>query len=114
MIAEWIRFGLTALCVLMGCFIVITAIVGLFRFDFALNRLHASAMADTLGLSLLVLGVMLAVGLSPVLWKLLLVVVLQWCTSPLSGHMLGEFEYQTDRDVGRYLELPEGDGEVQS
>ena len=107
MTGEWIRFGLAALCVLGGCFALLTAIVGLFRFDFALNRLHASAIADTLGLALLVLGVMIAVGLRPVLWKLLLVVVLQWCTSPLSGHMLAQFEYQ----VNQNLELPAGEQE---
>ena len=60
MIGEWIRFGLAALCVLAGCFALLTAIVGLFRFDFSLNRLHAASIADTLGLSLLVLAVMLA------------------------------------------------------
>lgn len=81
MTGEWIRFGLAALCVLGGCFALLTAIVGLFRFDFALNRLHASAIADTMGLAL-VLGVMIAVGLRPVLWKPPLVVVPQWCTSP--------------------------------
>lgn len=111
MTGEWIRFGLTALCVLGGCFALLTAIVGLFRFDFALNRLHASAIADTLGLALLVLGVMIAVGLRPVLWKLLLVVVLQWCTSPLSGHMLAQFEYQVNQNLEQYLELPAGEQE---
>lgn len=35
MIGEWIRFGLAALCVLAGCFALLTAIVGLFRFDFS-------------------------------------------------------------------------------
>lgn len=111
MTGEWIRFGLAALCVLGGCFTLLTAIVGLFRFDFALNRLHASAIADTLGLALLVLGVMIAVGLRPVLWKLLLVVVLQWCTSPLSGHMLAQFEYQVNQNLEQHLELPAGEQE---
>ena len=32
MTGEWIRFGLAALCVLGGCFALLTAIVGLFRF----------------------------------------------------------------------------------
>ena len=111
MTGEWIRFGLAALCVLGGCFALLTAIVGLFRFDFALNRLHASAIADTMGLALLVLGVMIAVGLRPVLWKLLRVVVLQWCTSPLSGHMLAQFEYQVNQNLEQHLELPAGEQE---
>ena len=86
--------------------------VGLFRFDFSLNRLHAASIADTLGLSLLVLAVMLAVGLRPVLWKLLLVVILQWCTSPLSGHMLAQFEYRVNQNLEQHLELPDGEQEA--
>lgn len=116
MTGEWIRFGLTALCVLAGCFALLTAMVGLFRFDFTLNRLHAASIADTLGLSLLVLAVMLAVmlavGLRPVLWKLLLVVILQWCTSPLSGHMLAQFEYRVNQNLEQHLELPDGEQEA--
>ena len=107
MTGEWIRFGLAALCVLAGCFALLTAIVGLFRFDFSLNRLHAASIADTLGLSLLVL----AVGLRPVLWKLLLMVILQWCTSPLSGHMLAQFEYRVNQNLEQHLELPAGEQE---
>ena len=48
MIGEWIRFGLAALCVLAGCFALLTAIVGLFRFDFSLNRLHAASIGAPL------------------------------------------------------------------
>ena len=84
MIGEWIRFGVTALCVVGGLFALLTALLGLFRFDYALNRLHAAAIADTLALGLVLLGVMVAVGFRAVLWKLVLVLVIQWCTSPLS------------------------------
>ena len=57
MIGEWIRFGVTALCVVGGLFALFTALLGLFRFDYALNRLHAAAIADTLALGLVLLGV---------------------------------------------------------
>ena len=59
-----------------------------------------------------VLAVMLAVGLRPVLWKLLLVVILQWCTSPLSGHMLAQFEYRVNQNLEQHLELPDGEQEA--
>ena len=62
MIGEWIRFGLAALCVLAGCFALLTAMVGLFRFDFSLNRLHAAAIADTLALGLVLLFIAFAVN----------------------------------------------------
>ena len=59
-------------------------------------------------IGVLVLAVMLAVGLRPVLWKLLLMVILQWCTSPLSGHMLAQFEYRVNQNLEQHLELPAG------
>ena len=93
MIGEWIRFGVTALCVVGGLFALLTALLGLFRFDYALNRLHAAAIADTLAL--------------------VLVLVIQWYTSPLSSHMLAQFEYRAGQeDLARYLELPEETEEV--
>ena len=76
MIGQWIRFGLVALFMLAGLFTLITSLVGLFRFDFALNRIHAAAMADTMSLLFFLVGVMIAVGWDAVVWKLLLVLVL--------------------------------------
>ena len=100
MIGEWIRFGVTALCVVGGLFALLTA-------------LHAAAIADTLALGLVLLGVMVAVGFRAVLWKLVLVLVIQWYTSPLSSHMLAQFEYRAGQeDLARYLELPEETEEV--
>ncbi len=78
------------------------------------NRLHAAAIADTLALGLVLLGVMVAVGFRAVLWKLVLVLVIQWYTAPLSSHMLAQFEYRAgqEEDLARYLELPEETEEV--
>ena len=45
-------------------------------------------------------------------WKLLLVVILQWCTSPLSGHMLAQFEYRVNQNLEQHLELPDGEQEA--
>ena len=48
MIGEWIRFGLCAAFMLAGLFIMVVSIIGLFRFDFALQRIHAAAHDNTL------------------------------------------------------------------
>lgn len=109
MTLAWIRFGLVALFMLAGLFVLIVAIVGLFRFDFALNRIHAAAMADTLAMLLFFFGVIIAVGFSAVTLKLILVVFMQWCTSPLSSHMLSQFEYRTDPYLSKHVELPDAD-----
>ena len=98
---EWIRFGVTALCVVGGLFALLTALLGLFRFDYALNRLHAAAIADTLALGLVLLGVMVAVGFRAVLWKLVLVLVIQWYTSPCPAICWRNLSTGPGRDLAR-------------
>ncbi|MBO5121583.1 MAG: monovalent cation/H(+) antiporter subunit G [Oscillospiraceae bacterium] len=105
MFLEWLRFILVALCMLGGMFTMIVAILGLYRFDFALNRIHSAAMGDTLSLFLFVLGLVIAVGWNVVALKLVLVLVLQWLTSPLSSHMLAQFEYHADEHLEEHIDL---------
>lgn len=105
MIGEWIRFSLVALCMLCGLFTLLTALIGLFRFDYALNRIHAAALVDTLGLLFFLLGTIIAIGFHPLAWKLVLVLVLQWLTSPLSSHMLSQFEYRADGALRDHVDL---------
>lgn len=107
MFLEWLRFILVALCMLGGMFTMIVAILGLYRFDFALNRIHSAAMGDTLSLFLFVLGLVIAVGWNVVALKLVLVLVLQWLTSPLSSHMLAQFEYHADEHLAEHIDLSE-------
>ena len=103
MIGEWIRFGLCAVFMLAGLFIVVVSLIGLYRFDFALNRIHAAAMADTLSLLLF------TVGIHAVVWKLVLVVVVQWLTSPLSSHMLSMFEYRADFNLADHVDMSDAE-----
>lgn len=107
MFLEWLRFILVALCMLGGMFTMIVAILGLYRFDFALNRIHSAAMGDTLSLFLFVLGLVIAVGWNVVALKLVLVLVLQWLTSPLASHMLAQFEYHADEHLEEHIDLSE-------
>ncbi len=112
MTGEYIRFALSAACMLGGVVTLLVALIGLLRFDFALNRIHAAAMADTLALLLFILGVILACGWSAVVWKLALVILLQWATAPLVSHMLAKLEYRADRTLGEHMELPTENEEV--
>ena len=109
MFLEWLRFILVALCMLGGLFTMIVAILGLYRFDFALNRIHSAAMGDTLSLFLFVLGLVIAVGWNVVALKLVLVLVLQWLTSPLASHMLAQFEYRADDHLEEHIDLSDAE-----
>ena len=109
MIGEWIRFGICAVFMLAGLFIMVVSIIGLYRFDFALNRIHAAALGDTLSLLLFTVGLLIAVGFHAVAWKLILVLVLQWLTSPLSSHMLSQFEYRVDENLAEHVDLSDAE-----
>lgn len=105
MIGQWIRFGVVCVFFLGGIFTMFISILGLYRFDFALNRIHSAAMSDTLSLLLFMVGIMVAVGFDAVVWKLILVLLLQWCTSPISSHMLAKFEYMVDETLTDHVEV---------
>ena len=45
---EWIRFVAGAVFLLIGLGIFVIEMIGVFRFRYALNRMHAAAMGDKL------------------------------------------------------------------
>ena len=53
---EYVRFAFSALFIIIGLFITITGITGFYKLKFILNRMHAAALIDTLGLFFIVLG----------------------------------------------------------
>ena len=107
MIAAWIRFLLGTFCLGFGLFFIVSSVVGNYRFKFALNRMHAAALGDTLGLLGVVLGVCFYEGLNPTTAKLLAIIVLVWLTSPVSSHLIMLMELT----AGRYAAHRDTDDE---
>lgn len=92
---EAVRFGISA--ALMGCalFTLCTGVLGVFRYQYCLNRMHAAAVNDTLGILLAVCSLIIAQGLDFVSLKFLLVVVFLWIASPVSSHLIAKLEITT-------------------
>ena len=84
---ELIRFVLSALFTLAGLFVLVSGVVGVFRFRYSMNRMHAAALGDTLGILCVLLGVMIAEGLTIATVKMLLVIITLWLTSPVASHL---------------------------
>ena len=104
---EWFRFGVSAALILGGVFFIFCGIFGVFRFDFVLNRIHSSAICDTLGLSLVLAGLIVIRGFGWDSLKLILVILFLWFTSPISGHLIGKLEYSTNENLAAHCSLPE-------
>lgn len=105
---EWIQFGFSAAFIGAGLIFVIMSVVGVQRQDFALNRIHFAGMTDTLGLFLIIAGLIVASGFTFTSLKLLAVLGLMWCTSPVSGHFLSRLEYETDPGLGQHCRRLDG------
>ncbi len=93
---DILRQVVFAFFLLAGLFIQITAVLGVNRFRFSMNRLHPAGMSDTLGLMLMALAAAVYAGFEPVTLKILLIVALFWITSPVCSHLLGRLIRETD------------------
>ena len=85
---EWIRLLAGSIFLVIGMVIFFTELFGVFHFNYVLNRMHAAAMGDTLGISSCLLGLMIFSGLNFTTLKMFLIVVFLWFASPVSSHML--------------------------
>ena len=79
-------------------FVFLSGVIGTWRFRYCLNRLHAAAVSDTLGLLLAILSLAVAEGFSLLSLKLILVAVLLWIASPVSSHLIARMEIRSSPD----------------
>ncbi len=97
---DWVRLAVSAAFLLAGLLVFVSAAVGVNKFKRALNRMHAAALGDTLGILFMILGLAIWKGLGFASFKLLLVVLFFWLASPVAGHMISRLEVMTDEDLG--------------
>lgn len=100
---EWIRFLLTAVLVLTGLIVCGIGVYGIFRFNYAANRMHAAAVVDTMGISLCMLGLAVSAPDFFSAMKILLVIVFWWLSSPVASHLLARLEMVTNEQRAEYM-----------
>lgn len=104
---EWLRFAVAAVCLLGGLAVLCIGVLGVYRFRFVLNRMHAAGMMDTLGMLACSLALAIAEGFSVTSLKLLVAVAMLWCTSPVSSHLIARLVIATVDDPGAHMEVRE-------
>ena len=108
MTGAWIRFAASAVCMVLGLVFMVSAVFGVNKVRHALNRMHAAALGDTLGILFVILSLMIMRGFSLDSLKLLMVIVFFWIASPVSGHMISRLEAMTDESLGELSVLEKG------
>lgn len=112
-VLEWIRFLAGAAFLLMGLSIFIIEMIGVFRFRYVLNRMHAAAMGDTLGIGSCLVGLIIMSGINFTSLKLFLVILFLWLSSPTSSHLIARLEVTTDEEQDKhYRRMVMRDGHI--
>jgi len=74
----------------LGAFLVLVGTVGILRFSDVYSRLQASGVSDTVGVTLLIFGLVLSGGWDRSDWALLLIIVLLLATNPVATHSIAK------------------------
>ena len=83
----------------MGLFVFLCATFGVFRFKYVLNKMQAAALGDTMGLFLVVLGLMILSNGIFIYAKFILIILFFWLTSPIATHMIAKVELLTNKNA---------------
>ncbi len=103
MTVEWIWFGVTAFFMITGLVVFAAAVLGANKFDYALNRVHAAGVGDTLGVLCIAIGLIVSSGSVLEALKIVLLLFFLWFSSPTSTHLLGQVEVSTNQRMWRKL-----------
>lgn len=104
-ILEWIRLIAGGALLMSGLVIFLIELYGIFHLKYVLNRMHAAAMGDTLGISFSLVGLMILSGFNFTTLKMALIVVFLWFASPVSSHLLARLEVSTNENLNKYCQV---------
>ena len=94
-----LRFSIGTIFIFVGLLIIVLAIIGIFRLNYVLNRMHVAATCDTLGMLFILIGLVFFEGISPTTLKLVCIVVFFWLSSPICSHLIAKIESRTNKNI---------------
>lgn len=87
---EWFIYLLQWTLIGTGSAFVIIGGIGLIRFPDLFTRFHAAGVTDTLGAGCIIAGLMIQAGFTLICFKLFLILVFLFITSPTATHALAK------------------------
>jgi multicomponent Na+:H+ antiporter subunit G len=88
-----IRTIITGVFLGIGCFFIFVTSIGIVRFPDFYSRLHPAGKTDTIGQSLILIGLIIYEGFSMVSVKLLIIVLFIFIASPTATHAVAQAAY---------------------
>lgn len=93
---DEIQIILTVLFVIAGIFFLLVGSIGTIRLPDFYSRTHATSKSDTLGLVLIILGLVIYEGLHINSLKLLLISLFIALSNPMGSHALARSAYEAN------------------
>ena len=84
---------ITGIFLILGCFFVVAASIGVVRFPDFYSRMHPAGKNDTLGQTLILAGLIIYEGFSFVSVKLLLIIIFIFIVNPTATHAIAKAAY---------------------
>lgn len=104
---EQLRMIIVAMLFTMGIVTMAVGVYGLFRYKYVLNRMHMAATIDTLGLLLIMCGLIIWQGISISSLKIVLIILFFWISGPVSSHVIARMEVSTNENLSEECEVKE-------
>ena len=101
---DMLVLALSGLSIAIGVIALLIGSLGLIKLPDVYCRIHAVGMIDTAGASFIILGMIIHQGFSLVSFKLALIGVFLFFTSPIATHAVAQVAYKMGvKPVGRNL-----------
>ncbi|GAB1535061.1 monovalent cation/H(+) antiporter subunit G [Geovibrio sp. ADMFC3] len=85
-----IRMIISGFLIFAGCFFIVVASLGVLRLPDFYARLHAGGKADTMGQTLVVLGLIVYEGFNILSLKMLFVIIFIYIANPTATHAIAK------------------------
>lgn len=91
---ELIINTISIIIMILGAFFLFVGTVGLIRLPDVFSRMHATTKSDTLGLGLVLIGLIIYQGLEIASLKILLIIIFLWLANPTAAHFIARKQYE--------------------
>jgi len=95
---------------LIGTFFIFIGSLGVLRLPDFFCRAHSLTKSMTLGITLILLSSLFYIGIGPFGFKIFVILVFQYVTIPISGHIIGYIAFR--KNIPRWKHQPIADHRV--
>lgn len=104
---EQIKMIAVSIFFVAGILTMAAGVYGMFRYKYVLNRMHTAAAIDTLGILMILCGLIIWQGMTLGSLKIAFIILFFWISGPVSSHLITRMEISTNENLCEECEVKE-------